>query len=278
MTPEEVSGIFNRALNEADQIQKYHRESAAAAGHVKAILTTTMPYWVNLAAQQTAANSPFAQIVSSGVHTVTALSSSLGSIKMDQAEKARLESVSLSASFFGSNTVATSSLAPLNGHTDFRVDAVPVPNYYAANPSLAQRFRKIDRSLEKVCAEIWEAMYATNADPVRAATYMLRQTYDHLFGALAPDDEVRKSPFWKEKGQPRPDLITREERLNYALAKHVKNEDAQKLLSAEFKQMTDLYGELNRAHTRGELNEAKARGALNSLFSYLVSWADAIGI
>ena len=42
--------------------------------------------------------------------------------------------------------------------------------------------------------------------------------------------------------------------------------------------MLDLYQELNRAHERGEINKLKALRSLNTMYSWLIEWADALGI
>jgi len=78
------------------------------------------------------------------------------------------------------------------------------------------RFLAFDESLGQTYQEIWEVLYGTRADPERAALYLIRQSFDHLFGKLAPDDEVRNSPFWTPKEHEKPEQIWREERIQYA--------------------------------------------------------------
>jgi hypothetical protein len=213
----------------------------------------------------------------SGVATLTQLGNSLSGIPDNHHLNSELQSVSLSALFFGANTAASSSIIQLTGKTDFKVEAIPVPNYYGQS-NLADRFHKVDPALGKVCSQIWEALFGTIADPERAAMYMLRQTWDHFFDRLAPDEDVRSSPFFTKKPGDKPNLVHREERLRYALNTQVKEENKRALLAAESKQMLALYQNLNRAHERGEVNVLKARQSLNSMFAYLEAWANALGI
>ena len=276
MTPEEVAAKFKAVICRAEDLQKQSADAAQKAGQVLSVLNTTEDYWVRLAAQS-GANSAAAGVLNSGVATIGQLEVSLNAIQNNDSTLRQLNTASLSANLFASNTVATYSVLPLEGKYEFKVNAVPVPNYYGET-GLAERFEKIDPALAKVCREIWQALFGTNADPVRAALYMLRQTYDHFFGDLAPDEKVRASPYWKEKAGPKPELVTREERLRYAVETHVKDPTKRALLSTEFTQMTELYQKLNQAHKRGEIDEKKAREYLNSMFAYLETWADALGI
>ena len=107
---------------------------------------------------------------------------------------------------------------------------------------------------------------------------MLRQTWDHLFGFLAPEEDVRESPFFTLKPEPRPNQVTRLERIKFALDRHVRDAQQKALLEATSVQMIDLYNTLNAAHTRGDIDRAKSRAALNSLYQWLTQWADALGI
>lgn len=276
MSPDEIRRAFEEAENTAAHLQDQYAQAARSLGQVSSVLQTTKSYWIDLAAQN-GSNAVVLPILESGKATVTQISQSLASIPPErQPPLNTLLSVSLSASFFGSNTAATSSLLPINGNTQFRVEAIPIPEF-STEKSLATRFAKIDPALGKVCAEIWESLYGTTADPERSALFMIRQTWDHFFDRLAPDSEVRQSPFWTEKTGPRPDMVTREERFKFAVDRHVKDPQKQALLLAACKQMLDLYQQLNRAHERGEIDATKARHSLNSMYLWLVEWADALG-
>lgn len=142
----------------------------------------------------------------------------------------------------------------------------------------SERFSKIDINLGKTYMEIWEALYGTKGDPERAALYLIRQAFDHLFDNLAPDYEVRNSIYWKRKKGDKPDQIFRRERVEYAANKHIFDKNRKNTILATSKNMLDVYESLNRAHKRGDLDKDKARRVLNQMATFLENWIDAIAI
>lgn len=141
-----------------------------------------------------------------------------------------------------------------------------------------KRFMAFDEALGKTYQEIWEVLYGTRADPERAALYLIRQSFDHLFDKLAPDDEVRKSPFWTLKKGDKPEQVWRDEKIQYAAFSHVKDKSRSETILASSKHMLSVYQALNRAHERKNINRAKARQALEEMLSFLEDWANAIGL
>jgi len=130
----------------------------------------------------------------------------------------------------------------------------------------------IDPSLANTYKSIPEILYGTNADPARSALFMIRQSFDHLFNILASDNDVRKSTFWKRKKGDHPNQVTREERMNYALDKHITDTTAKSMLSASTKHMLTIYNQLNSAHKRGKLDEDKAKAALKEMQVLIEGW------
>jgi len=141
-----------------------------------------------------------------------------------------------------------------------------------------KRFMEFDETLGKTYQEIWEVLYGTRADPERAALYLIRQSFDHLFERLASDDEVRKSPFWTKKDGEKPEQIWREERIQYAASTHIKDKARSVTILASTKHMLKVYQALNRAHERNNINRAKARKALEEMRTFLEDWANAVGL
>lgn len=270
---------FEEAKKLADEMQKKHAEAAQAYGHTKHVLTHIQPFWEQLQqrAETVEALLPFVQ---SGHANVAAVAASMrtsskkwGDISQDA------QSVALSASYMGSSTSTAHS-------TFLNVTAEPVvydparlrlPSYLDKK-NLADRFAKIDPALGKVCREIWESLYGTAADPERAALFMLRQTWDHFFWKLSPDDKVRGSKHWSKTSEAKPDLVTRAQRIAYAIDTHVVDPQKKLLLAAATDQMVLLYDELNRAHARGEFNREKAINSLTTIYAWLEQWADATNL
>jgi len=146
------------------------------------------------------------------------------------------------------------------------------------NKEIQIKLRNIDPALEKTYLAIREILYGTTSDPERGALYLIRQTFDHFFGALAPDDAVRSSRFMKLKADKNRDIVTRHERLMYAAHTHIGNNSRRKALIASFRHMLDVYESLNRAHKRGNLNPEKARAALREMVVLLQEWIRSIDL
>lgn len=141
-----------------------------------------------------------------------------------------------------------------------------------------KRFLAFDESLGKTYQKIWEVLYGTRADPERAALYLIRQSFDHLFGKLAPDNEVRNSPFWALKEGDKPEQIWRAERVRYAAFTHIKDRARSETLMASSNHMLSVYKALNRAHEQKNIDRVKARKALEEMRTFLEDWANAVGI
>lgn len=274
MTPGDFQIAFDEAQKKAIDLQKYFSEAAQSAGQISSVLLTTKPYWTQLA-QQADSDPNVGPALMSGIAMVREIGNSLPYVDTPDEPYSTMKSVALSASTFASNTAATSSLLTLKVNNGFQVEAIPVPDF-SQERTLATRFSKLDPALGKVTAEIWETLYGTSSDAERSALYMVRQTWDHFFDCLAPDQKVRQSSFWVKKDGDKADMVTREERFKYAVEFHVKDDGTKKLLLVGCEQMLDLYQELNRAHKRGEIDRIKARRSLNSMYTWLAQWADAL--
>lgn len=137
---------------------------------------------------------------------------------------------------------------------------------------VASKLSQIDKSLGDAYMEIIQIYYGTTSDPVRAAISMMRQVFDHFFEKLAPDAEVRTSKYWKPKKGPNQNLVTREERISYAVNTHINNQDTKNIMIANIKNILKTYKVLNKLHKRGSLNEPEARNALMTMMKFLENW------
>ncbi len=277
MNPDDVKKEFDEAAALADSMQAKYANAAQMLGRLSSVISTTQPYWTQLAKE--GGNNPGAiSAIQSGIANVAAIKGGLYAVDVSNTcPTGELTSLCLSASFFGTDTAATSSLLPLAAPGQFKVELIPLPEF-TQDKSLAQRLSKLDPSLGKVCAEIWETLYGTTADPERSALYMIRQTWDHLFDKLAPDAEVRNSPQWTPKEGDKKEMVTREERIKYAVDRRVTDPNRKSLLLASCDQMVDLYQELNRSHKRGDVNAEKATRTLHAMYAWLQQWADALNL
>jgi hypothetical protein len=134
----------------------------------------------------------------------------------------------------------------------------------------------IDHTLSKSYEEVWQTFYSTSSEPHRSALFMIRTLYDNFFAAIAPDDDVRSSQFWKPKKGDKPNQIWRSERIAFALEKNISDEIRKNTLAAETRQIIALYELANDAHNRGSLDEDKASRTLFSMDKSLKDWLDAL--
>jgi hypothetical protein len=277
MNPEDVKREFDEAQKHSEDLKSKFAKATKALGQVSSVIETTKPYWVQLAVESN--NHVGSEVIlNSGVQSIHQIKDALVDFETHAPFPIdKIYNIALSASSFGSNTAATGSLITLYDSTKFDAGAIPV-HEISKEKNLADRFSKLDPALGQVCAQISESLYGTTSDPERSALFMMRQTWDHLFAKLAPDAEVRASQFWTKKTGDKPDQITREERMNFAIDRHVKDSINKNLLLSSSKQMRDIYQELNKAHERGELNRDKARQTLNALYQWLFQLAEGIGI
>ncbi len=140
----------------------------------------------------------------------------------------------------------------------------------------AKRFESLDPELGSLYRSVWESFYAAIDQRERKALFSMRQLYDHLFDILAPDDEVRNSPYFREKTGKNPNQVHRSERIKYAANVRVVDKEVAAFLEAQDATMLALYEELNRAHKRGTLNRQEVKKVLKGMQALLELWIDAL--
>jgi hypothetical protein len=272
---ENPGGLIDETVSELDAMQAFFVDGAMNVAQARDILKQSQSVWKNLA-MNSASNPALAATYVSGLNTIMAVRDEI------RAQRVRLEPFSplprrvMDAASLALTTTAGTASA-------FDVDGIPMSDMgflFNSEQSSAyeDRFSRFDPSLGKTYKEIREVLWGTRADPERAALWEGRQVLDHLFGKLAPDDEVTRSEYWKPKVGDRPNLVTREERIQFAAARYVRDETKARILVASSKNILDVYEALNVAHKRGPLDESKARSVLVQLLKILEEWADAIGI
>ena len=140
-----------------------------------------------------------------------------------------------------------------------------------------EKLTKLSPPLAETYKEIEQVYYATNADNIRAALSMMRQAFDHFFNIIAPDEDVRLSEFWEEKiGDENPSLVTRRERINYAIAKKIKNPGSAKALTNDIDLIVKSYKVLNELHIRGELKEQPVKKSLFAVKHFLEDFSSCL--
>jgi len=153
--------------------------------------------------------------------------------------------------------------------------SIDTPSFLKADGDVTyEKLKKLNPPLAETYREIEQVYYATNADNIRAALSMMRQAFDHFFNILAPDVDVRFSNFWEEKtGEENPLLVTRRERIKYAIAKKIKNPENAIALTNDIDLIVKSYKVLNEFHKRGELNEKSVKKGLFSVKHFIEDFA-----
>jgi hypothetical protein len=175
-------------------------------------------------------------------------------------------------------TVSVSASADLGTWTQKVTPLAPPPHWSKDRiEQYAKKLETLNPELGKVARSVWQSFYGGSDSAERTSIFLMRQLYDHLFSLLAPDDEVRTSPFFKEKEGDKPQQVHRRERLQYAAFVRVPDRLLGEALFREADQALELYEQLNRLHTRGALDPAAVRDVLTSMQAVIEQWVDAVG-
>jgi len=269
--PEEIIDEITGALHD---IHKDLVEGAMQVGQEIERFEGIRPLWVSIG-ESTITDPDLVNVYSSGVAALGTVRDEITDLRSGVAPiLSHIGSISSSSDLTIAITDTTSIWAP--PRTTLPPDPVfALTDRYSQTKS---RLAKLDSSLAETYEAIREAVYGTRSDPGRVALYLIRQAFDHLFGLLAPDDEVRKSPYWREKEGDNPSQVTRKERIEYAAHAHIKSDTSARRLASSASHMVDVYEVLNKAHTRGPLDPEKSRNALKEMRVIIETWMEAIEI
>ena len=230
--------------------------------------------WVTLGESSTTSQD-LADVVTSGIIYLSSVRNEVKQLRIQI-----LPSLGLIHRISPSTDTSASITGSTAGLLDIELDLPDDPPFAITDryESTRDKLAKLDESLALTYEEIRQVLYGTHSDPERGALYMLRQAYDHFFGLLAPDDDVRDSKYWEEKEDSNPNLVTRAERIEYAAHTHIADDATAKRLAASANHMTNVYRSLNRAHERGEIDAEKARTALKEMQTIIDSWVEALDL
>lgn len=182
------------------------------------------------------------------------------------------------ASLFSSSSDSTGTITATT--VAFLTVSSPIPLFVfkpkVDENEVLKRLTGLDPSLAETYKAVDEVLYGTRSAPERGALYMIRQVFDHFFGILAPDDDVRRSRYWKKKDDKDENRIERIERIRYAANKHIKDKKQRERLLTNGKHMIEVYNALNRAHKPGPLNPEKEKAALCEMRALINDWALAL--
>jgi hypothetical protein len=272
--PEEIIDEITSTL---DDIHDDLVDSSTKVGHEIERFKAIRPVWAHLGKSSTT-DPDVAHIYSSGVGALSSIRDEMKSLRSHVAPLGGLiGTISTSTDLALSVTATTGSFfdPAITNFVPLDDPLLPkLPRYPEPKRCLA----KLDPALANTYEGIWEVLYGTRSDPERGSLYLIRQAYDHLFGILAPDDEVRASPYWHEKDDEDPERVTRRERIEFAAQTRIRDQSKAQRLATSAKHMLKVYKALNKAHDRGSLDPAKARKALREMKIIIENWVEALDL
>ena len=269
--PNELEGLYDESIDTSRRIQKDHIEAAQHAGYIGDVLEHTRDMYI---IARNSVSSNYKNIAISATNFVGTIHGELAEIEIDI--KNNLSNLEYAAAAIDTQSATSSAIADI----DPIVFENPID--YEPNPVQQKRDRayyidkliKLDKSLGDTYKQIWEVC-STTTEPERSALYQIRQTFDHFFQILSPDDEVRNSEFWIKKNGNKP---YRRERLLFAANKHIKDTNKREYIVSNTELTLETYRLLNQAHKRGKLNRDSAKKTLYAMDKIIHDWIDAIEI
>jgi hypothetical protein len=271
--PEDIIDDITETL---DDLHANLVEDATKIGEARDRFEAIKPQWVGFGNASTS-DPDAAEVYKLAVNALSSIRDDYKSIADQHKTISGLMGTVSASSFFAASATGSTAgfVSPLIFPTETKW-LQPIDD--AGREKTRKGLTRLDPSLSlaKTYDGIWEVLYATRSDPERGSLFMFRQVFDHFFGVLAPDANVRASEFWHKKGEPDPEKVERMERIEYAASVHIKREATAKRLIASGKHVLKVYKALNKAHKRGTLDQSAARNALKEMQSIIEDWVEAL--
>ena len=182
-----------------------------------------------------------------------------------------------SGSYGTVTTTAATVICPVKSFdTSQIVRAIEKPQ---KDEEYTHKFEAFDLELGMLYGQILQVKRRTSSHPGKSILPDVRQAYDHLMRNLAPDPEVRGQPGWKPQDPKKPDMVTRQQRLEFAANNHIHDDTLRATILASTKHILALHEDLNELyHTERPLDVDKAFAVSEAMIEVLNQWADAIGL
>jgi len=271
--PEE---IIDEIENILDSLHTELTNDAIEVGQAKDSFKAIRFVWENLGNASTS-DADIVDIYSTGTSALSSIRDDYKSIAQKYSPLHGLMGTISSSTNSAVNITSSTSSFVLSNIVAFDSDWL-VPVATSQREKTKESLKMLSTDLADTYDAIWEVLYGTRKNPERGSLYLIRQVFDHLFGVLAPDNEVRASQFWHPKGGNEPNQVARQERIEYAAYTKVKNKTAAKRLVASTKHMLDVYKTLNKAHKRGKLDLTQARISLKEMQAIIEDWVQSLSL
>ena len=233
LSREEIEKIFKDAI---DTVRDLHETLVTVnedIGYTHQSLSALYPRTMSLfdKAEEDASIYP---VVYSGVKYVQ----TLGDQFKNYDEHAKGMQVTLSRYANSTGTVNSSTDAAVYLYNvQLPENILQIPNQLSriSREEYMEKIKEIDSSLGETYEEIWQIYYGTTADKCRASLFMIRQVFDPFLEIIAPDNEVRESKYWNQKGGDKPMQVYRSERIQFAANTQVRDAGVAEALSTSSK-------------------------------------------
>lgn len=261
--------LSEAALELTTTATQLHEKLAAAtekAGYVARAASAIRDGYQFIAEARDPSTSDFA---ASGINLLNALNKQMAAV-------ANSSSIVLLDPLAHNVELACADLAVSGSVLGFRQPSMPCPFLPGSDPErYAAVLERLNPAMARSYRQAWSSRYGAKDDPERVGLWELRQTFDHFFEVIAPDDAVRASGHWKKKDKEPLNAVHRRERLAYAAEQLVADPAERALLESTADDALRAYGDLNKAHVRGALAVEHAFDAFDAFDTIFRRWIDA---
>jgi hypothetical protein len=269
---EDIDRIFQEALKAAENLHKKLSSLTEDTGYIIDVISIAKPE-LDMLYSKSQEDPTAYPLVASGVDFLKGLTNEFTVLAgITDGLSTRFTPLINSTGTFSDST----DLGTILFNPQYEFKPLPAPPTRKSRNDYSTILKALDTTLGKTYDQVWQTYFGTSSEPHRSALFTMRTLFDNFFAWLAPDDEVRNSPFWHKKDGDKPNQIWRPERLSYALSKHIKDKNRRTILEATAKQIGALYEAANAAHNRGALDEDKASKTLMAMDSFLKDWLDSL--
>lgn len=270
ISPEDLIDEIERASREMDELHSKFADATTKTGFAKEALKLTKDHVINLI-QSDVDSITYQPVIDTLFQEVVSYRQEIGQVTINSSPV--FHKVDGLASTSYSMLTSSGSLAYSINPSDLEDLFIPY-QFKPKNEEIKAALTKIDPPLFDIYREIEQILYNTRADNIKMALAATRQTFDHFFDFLAPEDKVRASKFWKpKKEEGREDKIDRVERMRYSVATHIKDPFRANTLIASIKNILATYEVLHKFHTRGKVNVNSTKKAIYTIVHFLEEFA-----
>lgn len=271
--PKRIAGLAAEIADSLDQQQKDHAGAAQGAGYAASLFRNLESTYGSVP------DDPLLSGTEVSMRAFRDLTQDRGKRTAELTTDIRTFAYSMAANASVSAQMAIVAI-PIPPGVTWPVLFIAPPQPLSWTPERFERYAakltQLDTELGKVYGSVWQKYYAGTDDPYRSALGAMRQSYDHLFRVLAPDDAVRDSPYFSTKQDGDPNQVHRDERLLFAANKFIADPLKRSAIEAGVTGALANYRRLNSLHGTKPLDAELVRQALCAMQAVIEEWVDVL--